>query len=339
MSTTDAGSRRCGRPSSLPCALSVSTCTTSSCSAAPRARTLRVTVTGTAGVDLEAITAVTRAVSPLVDARPTRSPGSYLLEVSSPGIERTLRRPEHFSGALGEEVSIKFRTEAGPRRVRGVLVSVDSTTTTCVVETDDGRRATNRVRRHHAGAHRLRVGSAAASRQGRSAKAHAAGGEEGGEAMKKPRDARSAVGARSRKGHLRRRHARSARERARHRVQAHARRGRGSPRRDRRRDRRDPRDRAGARRRGQRHARVGRHSRRLRSHRRADGEAGHPAAHSRGRARDEVRGVRRAAKATSSPASSSRPTPATRCSTWAGSRRCCRRPSRSRATATTTARA
>ena len=68
------------------------------------------------------------------------------------------------------------------------------------------------------------------------------------------------------------------------------------------------RDRAGARRRGQRRPRVGRHAQRLRSHRRADRQAGDPPAHPRGRARDEVRGVRRAARATSSPASSSRPT-------------------------------
>ena len=40
--------------------------------------------------------------------------------------------------------------------------------------------------------------------------------------------------------------------------------------------------------------------------------------------------------ATSSPGSSSRPTRDTRCSTWAGSRRCCRKPSRFRAIATTT---
>ncbi len=62
--------------------------------------------------------------------------GSYLLEVSSPGIERALRRPEHYSSALGEEVSVKFHTGAGPRRVRGVLRRFDGAT--CVVETDEG---------------------------------------------------------------------------------------------------------------------------------------------------------------------------------------------------------
>jgi ribosome maturation factor RimP len=103
------------------------------------ARTLRLTVTRPAGtdrgIDLETITEVTRAVSPIVDdAAPIG--GSYLLEVSSPGIERALRRPEHFREALGEEVSVKFHTDAGPRRVRGVLRAFDGDH--CVIESDDG---------------------------------------------------------------------------------------------------------------------------------------------------------------------------------------------------------
>jgi ribosome maturation factor RimP len=99
------------------------------------ARTLRLTVTGPDGVDLERITEVTRAVSPIVDDTDTIG-GSYLLEVSSPGIERALRRPEHFREALGEEVSVKFHTDAGPRRVRGVLRAFDGDH--CVIESDDG---------------------------------------------------------------------------------------------------------------------------------------------------------------------------------------------------------
>ena len=100
-------------------------------------RTLRLTVTRAEGVDLETITEVTRAVSPIVDDAATIG-GAYLLEVSSPGVERALRRPEHYRSALGEEVSVKFHTDAGPRRVRGVLVDFDGAS--CVVETDEGTR-------------------------------------------------------------------------------------------------------------------------------------------------------------------------------------------------------
>jgi len=99
------------------------------------ARTLRLTVTREGGVDLETITAVTHAVSPIVDDAATIG-GSYLLEVSSPGVERVLRLPAHYLGALGEEVSVKFHTSAGPRRVRGVLRSFAGVS--CVVASDDG---------------------------------------------------------------------------------------------------------------------------------------------------------------------------------------------------------
>jgi ribosome maturation factor RimP len=36
-------------------------------------------------------------------------PENCLLEVSSPGVNRRLRRPEHFAGAVGERVKVKFR--------------------------------------------------------------------------------------------------------------------------------------------------------------------------------------------------------------------------------------
>jgi len=98
------------------------------------ARTLRITVSSAHGIDLEAITAVTQAVSPIID---TSDPvhGSYLLEVSSPGVERVLRRADHFDGALGEQVSVKYHTPDGPRRVHGTLK--DASAEHVVVEVDD----------------------------------------------------------------------------------------------------------------------------------------------------------------------------------------------------------
>ena len=99
-------------------------------------RTLRVTVERAGGVDLEAITDVTRAISPVLDAEPSLT-GAYLLEVSSPGLERALRTPAHFAGARGATVSVKFRTDNGTARVKGVLVDADDRG--FVVEGDDGR--------------------------------------------------------------------------------------------------------------------------------------------------------------------------------------------------------
>jgi ribosome maturation factor RimP len=99
------------------------------------ARTLRLTVSRPGGVDLDAITEVTRAVSPIVDEAATIG-GPFLLEVSSPGVERALRRPEHYASAVGEEVSVKVMSPSGPRRVRGVLRAFDGAR--CVVASDAG---------------------------------------------------------------------------------------------------------------------------------------------------------------------------------------------------------
>jgi ribosome maturation factor RimP len=102
-------------------------------SGAGKARTLRVTVNG---VDLDAITAVTQAVSPILDDAPELN-GSFLLEVSSPGVERVLRTPAHYAGAVGETVSVKVGTADGTRRVHGVLV--EAGTDACTVEAEGER--------------------------------------------------------------------------------------------------------------------------------------------------------------------------------------------------------
>jgi len=99
-------------------------------------RTLRVTIDRPGGVDLDAITDVTRALSPVLDDDRTLA-GSFLLEVRSPGVERALRTPAHYEGARGVTVSIKVRTDGGTRRVHGVLL--DSDDERCTIETDGQR--------------------------------------------------------------------------------------------------------------------------------------------------------------------------------------------------------
>jgi len=46
----------------------------------------------------------------------------YTVEVSSPGIERPLRKPQHFAGAVGRPVKLRTRD----RRIRGELVAADA---------------------------------------------------------------------------------------------------------------------------------------------------------------------------------------------------------------------
>jgi ribosome maturation factor RimP len=111
-------------------------------SGSARARTLRVLIDRPGGVDLEAVTAATEALGPVLDADPAVQaalPGGYLLEVSSPGLERPLRTPAHFRRALGTPVSLKTETgPGGPRRERVLLVGADDEG--IEVEVDGDRR-------------------------------------------------------------------------------------------------------------------------------------------------------------------------------------------------------
>ncbi len=86
---------------------------------------VRVTVDHPDGVGMDAIAALTREVSRALDHEdPVK--GRYTLEVSSPGLERTLRRPGHFVRAIGSTVTVKTLPGTdGDRRVQGILESAD----------------------------------------------------------------------------------------------------------------------------------------------------------------------------------------------------------------------
>jgi len=91
-----------------------------------RSRNLRILVDRDGGVDLETISGVSDALSRVLDADPTVAqvcPGRYTLEVSSPGLERRLRTPDHFRRAVGGTVSIKTRAGDTGLRRRGRLVA------------------------------------------------------------------------------------------------------------------------------------------------------------------------------------------------------------------------
>jgi ribosome maturation factor RimP len=73
-------------------------------------RILRVTVDRYGGVDLDTISQLSGKVSRRLDLEGFE-PGPYALEVTTPGIERPLRRPQDFRRAVGERVRVK--TEEG----------------------------------------------------------------------------------------------------------------------------------------------------------------------------------------------------------------------------------
>lgn len=86
---------------------------------------LKVLVDADGGIGIDDIARLARAVSRELDAHDP-IPGRYTLEVSSPGLERRLRTPDHFRGAVGSPVKLKTAPDFdGPRRVAGVLIGAD----------------------------------------------------------------------------------------------------------------------------------------------------------------------------------------------------------------------
>lgn len=82
---------------------------------------LRVYIDREGGVDINACEAVSR---PLSDALDEADPiaGSYTFEVSSAGLDRPLKKPEHFTQCMGREVDVKFYRPVDGRKERtGVL--------------------------------------------------------------------------------------------------------------------------------------------------------------------------------------------------------------------------
>lgn len=84
---------------------------------------LRATVDVPGGLDVDTLGELTAGISRILDEHDVIV-GGYDLEVSSPGLERKLRRPEQFKKVIGKEITVKTRLEVdGQRRHDGVLIS------------------------------------------------------------------------------------------------------------------------------------------------------------------------------------------------------------------------
>ena len=99
-------------------------------------RVIRVTVDSEEGVGVDRLARISRALSRMLDESDPFA-GPYTLEVSSPGLERRLRRRRHYEKSLGSEVKVKSNVEIdGARRHRGVLESVDDEGFVMTVDTE-----------------------------------------------------------------------------------------------------------------------------------------------------------------------------------------------------------
>ena len=104
-----------------------------------RGTVLRLLLDRPGGVSLDELTALSRQLADVLDVHADDVPGPYTLEVSSPGVNRPLRRPAHFAAFVGKRVHVRTRMPLGGRHsFRGALDSVDESG--IVIRSDDGAR-------------------------------------------------------------------------------------------------------------------------------------------------------------------------------------------------------
>lgn len=106
-----------------------------------RGQVLRLFIDQESGIALEDCERVSGQVSALLDVEDP-IPGHYNLEVSSPGLDRKLAKPEHFDRFSGRRVKVSMRREQDGRRNfggtllarRGQIIVLDVTDGTGEVE-------------------------------------------------------------------------------------------------------------------------------------------------------------------------------------------------------------
>ena len=97
-----------------------------------RGRILRVTVDGE-DVNVDRLAELSRGLSRLLDEQPALQ-DAYQLEVSSPGLERKLRRPSHYRKSLGREVVVKTAADDHKTVFRGTLTEAGDDTFTVAAD-------------------------------------------------------------------------------------------------------------------------------------------------------------------------------------------------------------
>ncbi len=95
---------------------------------------LRVYIDKEGGVTIDDCEVVSRALSDKLDEKDYIR-DAYILEVSSPGLGRTLKKDAHLEKSIGEKVEIStFRKIDGQKEFSGVLTSFDSSSITVIDE-------------------------------------------------------------------------------------------------------------------------------------------------------------------------------------------------------------
>ena len=96
-------------------------------------RIFRLYIMSKEGITLDKCQEVSRILSPLFDLEPPLE-GEYFFEVSSPGIERKLTKPEHYLHSIGEKVKIKLNNK---EKIVGTLEAFSDNTLSLTLDKDE----------------------------------------------------------------------------------------------------------------------------------------------------------------------------------------------------------
>lgn len=97
---------------------------------------LRITIDKLDGISIEDCEKVNRVIDPILDEADIIAT-SYFLEVSSPGLERILRKPSHFEKQIGNEIQVKFfKPLNGKKELQGTLKSYTANELELEMETE-----------------------------------------------------------------------------------------------------------------------------------------------------------------------------------------------------------
>lgn len=84
---------------------------------------LQVMVERPEGVEIDGLAHLSRRISQHLEEQGSET-GTFDLRVSSPGLERPLKRPEHFRRSVGEQVKVKTTAQVEGSRIHtGTLMS------------------------------------------------------------------------------------------------------------------------------------------------------------------------------------------------------------------------
>ena len=99
---------------------------------------LRVYIDKDGGITVDDCELISRALSDLLDVN-DYIPDAYILEVSSPGLGRQLKKDKDFKRSIGEVIEVKlYKSINKQKEFEGVLVSFDEETLT--IELEDGNQ-------------------------------------------------------------------------------------------------------------------------------------------------------------------------------------------------------